>query len=319
MRRSQSHSLPLVGFLFLCLSVVQESEAATKKPTPKKVVSSKSQQKPTSKALLKAKEKSVEGLFEKAIPDAPKPESAPKKEPTPSNPPENASKQPENSKNASGKAFLDKLNCEQLPQKTTKDLWNLAECYEKIGDYFRAVGSLREVSRRDPQDLESYFVSAWLLWREGRRQGGITESKKNSEALDELMKARLSNPTHWRVDAEIGDFFFLRLGNIPQSYAEYIKAREHYNGDYARSVPEASLGMKTSIENRIARATEILDRKGEAVEASCRALYFDPDDKDARKRIEKLAGSCTRKGVLDPQKKNQDSKKTGDSGEVPPL
>ncbi len=234
---------------------------------------------------------------------------------------ENLSNHEENAAAKSGhsKSFLDKLNCEQLPQKTTKDLWNLAECYEKIGDYFRAVSSLREISRREPQDLESYFVSAWLLWREGRRQGGITESKKNAEALEELMKARLSNPTHWRVDAEVGDFYFLRLANMPQAYAEYIKSRDHYTGDYARNVPEASLGMKTSIENRIARSTEILDRKGESVEASCRALYFDPDDKDARDRIERLAGSCTRKGVEDPQKKNQDSKKSGDSGEVPPL
>jgi tetratricopeptide (TPR) repeat protein len=219
----------------------------------------------------------------------------------------------------SGRALVEKLSCEHLPQKSSKDLWNLAECFEKIGDYFRAVGSLREISRRDPRDLESYFVSAWLLWRDGRKQGGAAQSKKNTEAIDELLKARLSNPTHWRVDAEIGDFYHLRLGNVPQAYAEYLKARDHYPGDYARNVPEASLGMKVSIENRIARATEALDRKGESVEASCRALYYDPDDKDARQRIERLSGSCTRKGVQDPLKANDKEKSGKESEDIPPL
>ncbi len=219
----------------------------------------------------------------------------------------------------SGQALVEKLSCEHMPQKSSKDLWNLAECYEKIGDYFRAVSSLREISRRDPKDLESYFVSAWLLWRDGRKQGGASQVKKNNEAVEELLKARLSNPTHWRVDAEVGDFYHLRLDNIPQAYAEYLKARDHYSGDYARNVPEASLGMKVSIENRIARITEALDRKGEAVEASCRALYYDPDDQDARKRIERLSGSCTRKGVQDPKKKDDKPKSGKDSEDIPPL
>jgi len=200
-----------------------------------------------------------------------------------------------------GDKLLRQAACENLPQKTTEDLWKVAECFRKENDPKQAVASLREITRKDPKDLEASFIAAWLLWEEGHRLGGREEQSKTREALEELKKARVNNPSHWQMDTELGDFYLLRLKAPELAFPEYIKARLHYDGDFARNVENASVGRKTAIENRIARTADLIGRKGEAVEASCRALFFDPDDKEALARIERLSGSCERKGVKDPR------------------
>jgi tetratricopeptide (TPR) repeat protein len=204
---------------------------------------------------------------------------------------------------AAAKSLQQKSSCELLPQKSSKDLWNVAQCYQEAGDPGQSVSSLRELVRKNPQELEAYFIAAWLLWDEGHKAGGSKEIDRSREAVEELQNARLANPTHWMVDVEMGDFFALRLKAPEKAIAEYQKARQHYDGDYARAVPAASPGRKTAIENRLARTSASLGRKGEAVEASCRALFFDPDDDEAKRRIEKLSGSCDRKKVEDPRPK----------------
>jgi len=205
--------------------------------------------------------------------------------------------------------FVEVAKCETLPQKINDDLWNLAECYFKINAADKAASVLREITRKNPQDLDAYFTASWLLWSRGRVLGGGEERKKTLEALEELQRARVANPTHWEVDTEIGDFYMLRLDLPEKAYAEYIKARSHYEGDYSRNVVRAELGRRASIEDRIARIAEKLDRRGEAVEASCRALFFDPDDRSAKTRLERLYGSCVKKGVQDPRKEAKETSK----------
>ena len=200
-----------------------------------------------------------------------------------------------------GDKLLRQAACESLPQKTSEELWKVAECFRKEGDPGQAIASLREVTRKDPRDIEAAFVTAWLLFEDGHRRGGREEQNRTREALEELKQARVNNPSHWLMDTELGDFYLLRLKAPELAFPEYIKARSHYDGDFARNVEAASVGRKTSIENRIARTAEMIGRKGEAVEASCRAMFFDPDDKEALTRIERLAGSCERKGVKDPR------------------
>jgi tetratricopeptide (TPR) repeat protein len=202
-----------------------------------------------------------------------------------------------------GDKLLRQAACENLPQKSTEDLWRVAECFRKEGDPKQAVASLREIVRKDPRDLEASFIAAWLLWEDGHRRGGREEQDKTREALEELKSARVNNPSHWLMDTELGDFYLLRLKAPELAFPEYIKARSHYDGDFARNVENASPGRKVSIENRIARTADMIGRKGESVEASCRALFFDPDDKEALARIERLSGSCERKGVKDPRSK----------------
>lgn len=212
---------------------------------------------------------------------------------------------PKHEESAAEKLY-EKVQCEKLPQKTATDLWNLAECFYKIGVTQLTIDTLRVIAQKNPKDLEAFFTASWLIWQEGQARGGAEERKRTEEALSELEKARLSNPTHWAVDIEIGDFYFLRLNSPEKAYGEYLRARRHYDGDYARNVPKAENGRKAAIEDRLARTAEKLDRKGEAVESSCRALFFDPDDAGALARITRLQGSCVRKKVQDPRKEEKE-------------
>lgn len=202
---------------------------------------------------------------------------------------------------------LEKPGCEVLPQKKSSELWDLSQCHYKAGNIEKTIDVLREITRRDPHDLEAYFTSSWLLWTKSQAKTGDAETRLIEEAFDELDRAVEMNPTHWEGYVERGDFYFLRTHQFTKAYAEYTKARTLYDGDFARKVMPADVGRKASIEARIARTAERLDRKGEAVEASCRALFFDPDDKGSQERITRLHGSCTRKKVKDPR--NSEEKK----------
>ena len=196
-----------------------------------------------------------------------------------------------------------KRDCERLSQKTAAELWELSDCYYSQGEVKKTLQALKQISQKDPHELDAFFTASWLTWNQGARRGGAEARKLALEGLEELQRARVNNPSHWEVDTELGDYYFLRLNLFDKAYAEYLRAREHYDGDYSRNVPKAEPGRKAAIENRIARTAERLDRKGEAVEASCRALFFDPDDKGAQQRIERLFGSCVKKDVKDPRKK----------------
>lgn len=200
---------------------------------------------------------------------------------------------------------IEKEKCLNLPQRNIEELWEAAECYWTDLNYGKAVDILREGFRRKPDELDAYFVAGWLLWLEGQNLGGKAETLRSNEALSFYNRAISSNPTHWRAFSERGDFYYLRLNLPDKAYADYLKAKRHSGGDFSRQVPEASPGAMASIENRIARAAEQFGRRGEAVEASCRALYYDPDDTSAKQRIERLFGSCTRKKVEDPRKNGE--------------
>ncbi len=208
---------------------------------------------------------------------------------------------PEPTQTSSGaKKLMGKFDCESLPQKSTQELWKMSDCYFKLGNRSKVIEILKAITTQNPKDVSAYVSSAWLLWEEGHTRGGEEEKRKTEAALAEFTRARVANPTHWELDTELGDFYLLRLKSPEKAYPEFLKARAHFNGDFSHGVPPAEKGRKAAIEDRIARIAESLGNKGEAVEASCRALYFDPDDKSAEKRLESLGGSCLRKKVKDP-------------------
>lgn len=195
----------------------------------------------------------------------------------------------------------DVSDCETLPQKSNDDLWRLADCLFKRGETQRTIKTLRELRLRGSKDIETYAIASWLLWNEAQSRSSEQEKILKSEAEAELDQAVAELPRHWAAYVERGDFASLNLGSAERAYADYVKAREFYEGSKTFAIPPASSGRRAAIENRIARVSEALGRRGEAVEASCRALYFDPDDKSAQERIERLAGSCVRKNVKDPR------------------
>jgi tetratricopeptide (TPR) repeat protein len=192
-------------------------------------------------------------------------------------------------------------DCAELPGKTNNDLWARAECYFKKGQNGPAIKDLQQISHADVHDVQASFTASWLLHVESKSLNGNAQKNRLADAIDELEWARKNNPKNWEVPTEIGDFYFLRTQEPDKAYAEYLKARALYDGDTEAQVPAASNGRRAAIEDRIARTAEKLDRRGEAVEASCRALFFDPDDKAAQERIKRMYGSCVRKGVKDPR------------------
>jgi tetratricopeptide (TPR) repeat protein len=195
----------------------------------------------------------------------------------------------------------DTLDCAQLEGKTNAELWTRAECYFKRGQNDPAIKDLRQISHSDVHEVQASFTASWLLYVESKALSGNAQKNRLADAVDELEWARKNNPKNWEVPTEIGDFYFLRTQEPDKAYAEYLKARALYDGDAEAQVPTASNGRRAAIEDRIARTAEKLDRRGEAVEASCRALFFDPDDKAAEERIKRMYGSCVRKGVKDPR------------------
>lgn len=197
-------------------------------------------------------------------------------------------------------------DCKSLPQNDVSALWERTDCYHKNGNHQQAIRSLKEIIRRDPKDLDAYFVARWMLWNESK----LHLAPKNKQLLRDAKKimklAKEQNERHWMVEYEWGDYYFLRLNEPTKAIVHYLKARELYNGDKADGVQEASKGKKAAIENRIARTAELLNRPGDAVLASCRALYFDPDDKSAKTRLKELGGNCLRKPDIS---KEESSKK----------
>jgi len=212
---------------------------------------------------------------------------------------------------------LERPGCELMPQKKASDLWEVAECYFKMGLSLKAGDVLKEIAKKDPRDLDAFFTASWMLWNESLSKQGDLEKHFQDQSLEMLNQAVDHNPTDWQVYVERGDHFYLRLNDVTKAYAEYIKAQSLYQGDFSRKILPAEVGRKASIEARIARTTEKLGRKGESVEASCRALYFDPDDKGSKDRIERLHGSCTRKKVADPRKEENKSENTTQNNPAP--
>lgn len=225
-------------------------------------------------------------------------------EATPSKHSEAKHSQGEHSKTES-KPVVPKTDCSSLPNKTKNELWERVDCFYLQDKTEDTLATLKTLSRQERRELDAYFTTSWILWEQGQKIGGSTERKKTLEALEELERARLKNPMHWEVYTELGDFYYLRLKPpaFEKAYSAYAKARELYDGDETQEIPSASLGRKAAIENRLARTAEQLGRKGEAIESSCRALFFDPDDESPKVRIEKLNGSCVKKDVKNPLKK----------------
>lgn len=188
-----------------------------------------------------------------------------------------------------------RLACEKLPEEKRPELKKKANCFFKAKLYEQSVLYLRKITTLFPRDVEAYALTSFALWTQANDSSGDEKDSLIEKAKEELNRASVLNPSHWKVFMEIGDFYYLRLNSPERSIKHYIRAQELYEGDKAQNVPPASSGQKAAIENRIARNNEELVRLGEAVSSSCLALQWDPDNKEAQDRLTKLAGSCKRK------------------------
>jgi tetratricopeptide (TPR) repeat protein len=195
-------------------------------------------------------------------------------------------------------------DCQNLKSKQENDYWKTMTCYFQQNEFEKAAQTGELLLSKHPNNLQAYTLTSWFYWKTSNKLSGSQESDLIEKALQLLNQMVAQFPQSWQAYVERSDYYYLRLKRLDLAYADLIKARDLYHLAEAESrSQEATVGQKASIENRIARISENLGRTGEAVEASCRALYFDPDDPSALDRIKRLAGSCLRKKVQDPRQK----------------
>ena len=188
-----------------------------------------------------------------------------------------------------------RLVCEKLPEEKRDELKKKANCFFKAKLYEKSAHYLRKITTLFPRDVEAFALTSFALWTQAIESAGEEKDSLIEKAKEELNRASVLNPNHWKVFMELGDFYYLRLNSPERSIKHYQRAQELYEGDKAQNVAPASTGQKAAIENRLARNNKDLDRLGEAVSSSCLALQWDPDNKEAQDRLTELAGSCKRK------------------------
>jgi tetratricopeptide (TPR) repeat protein len=186
-------------------------------------------------------------------------------------------------------------DCEKLPAAKKNEAWEKANCFFKGKNFVRATEVFQRLAVEYPEELEAYFLASHSLWEQGKLAADKEREKLYAASLAELEKAAALQPEHWRIPMEIGDHFFLREQKPEKAHRFYLQTRKYYEGSEKKRIPAATDGQKSAIENRIARTNEMLDRRGDAVTATCLSLYFDPDNAEAKGRLERLGGACKRK------------------------
>ncbi len=186
-------------------------------------------------------------------------------------------------------------DCSKLPQEKKVELWNKANCFFKKKEHLSAIDTFRRIYTEYPEEMEAFFLSSYSYWELGLANEAQKREEYYKASLEELEKATAQNPDHWRPFIELGDHYAVRELKPEKAQSYYLSARKLYVGNAKKGIPEASEGQKSSIEDRIARNSEALDRRGDAVSATCLSLYYDPDNEEAQGRLNRLGGACKRK------------------------
>lgn len=174
---------------------------------------------------------------------------------------------------------------------TIEEHWQTAKKYFEAKEYLEAAKSLEKLLSDHPSHWEARPMGAWFYWEASKKSTGSERSTLEKKA-EHIILEGLKNPSEqesWLYHRELGDFYKLRKNDAIRAYPYYKKSTELFS--------KASSTQKASVYDRLARTAEELGRKGEAVEASCRALELDPKDKMALARIKKLSGDCKRKNI----------------------
>lgn len=174
---------------------------------------------------------------------------------------------------------------------TLEEHWQTARSQYDSHQYQAAAETLEKLLKEYPDHWQARPIGAWFYWEASKNNAGqdrvALEKKAENMILDGLKDS--ANLKSWVYEREVGDFYRLRVGSTTKAYPYYQKSVEYFES--------ANQVQKAALLDRLARSSEELGRKGDAVTASCKALELDPEDKMAKNRIKNLAGNCTRKGI----------------------
>jgi tetratricopeptide (TPR) repeat protein len=192
---------------------------------------------------------------------------------------------------------------------TIKEHWAIAKNHFEKREYLQGAEQLEKLVSEHPNHFDARPIGAWFFWEASKRLAGSERSALEARAEAFILAGLPANQESWFYHRELGDFYRLRVGSTTKSHIHYQQAVKYFES--------ASKIQKAALLDRLARSSEELGRKGDAVTASCRALEFDPDDKMAQARIKNLAGNCKRKGFnLDLEDESADAPKTPTSDEA---
>jgi tetratricopeptide (TPR) repeat protein len=185
------------------------------------------------------------------------------------------------------------IDCEKMPVSKQLEMWLKVNCFFKAKNYPKSIENLHKLVAEYPSEIEAYVFSSFLNRELGNQYTGEVKEKYYKESVEDLEKATALQPENWKIYKDMGDHYYLFEQKPENAHRYYMLARKFYEG--GKSIPKATNGEKSAIEDRIARTNEALSRRGDAVTATCISLMYDPDNKEAQQRLEKLGGACKRK------------------------
>lgn len=176
-----------------------------------------------------------------------------------------------------------------MAKSTVEQHWAIARDHFEKREYLAGAEQLQKLVEDHPSHFEARPIGAWFFWEASKHLAGHERSAMEKKAESFILGGFKANETSWFYNRELGDFYRLRVGSNPKAYPYYKQAVDNFG--------TATKIQKAALLDRLARSSEELGRKGDAVTASCRALELDPEDKMAKGRIKNLAGNCKRKGI----------------------
>ena len=94
------------------------------------------------------------------------------------------------------------------------DLWEQTDAHFHQGEYNHVVNLSRIMVQAEPQRVEAYANSAWLLW----------STDRNAEAIAFLKQGLNANPNSYYMYDELGAHYFSRLHDPKTAIPYYEKA-----------------------------------------------------------------------------------------------
>lgn len=164
-------------------------------------------------------------------------------------------------------------------QKKTDKLWAKSDQAFHDGDYKTAITYHKQIQELDPHDVESFSVSAWLMWSLG----------ENEQALAQIERGLKVNGADWDMWDEAGQHYQLQIGRDADSPL-LPKMLEAFNRAVELLPADANKNDAMMLRRRLAHAAE-KNKNYDLALATWRKLVEDyPNDQVNKNNLARLEG-----------------------------
>jgi len=109
-----------------------------------------------------------------------------------------------------------------LNQLAVDALWSAADDAFHVGEYHTVVLLDLTTTRLDPQFIQAYLDSAYLLW----------SSNQHQQAVAVYLRAAEANPTNAEIWEELGNYFLINRRDYPRAIQAYTEGRKRPHEGY---------------------------------------------------------------------------------------